>query len=118
MRTSGESTAAARYGYDHMNRRLWAQAGGYTTYFHYDGASANVIAETGGDGQIIASYTYDDRGRLHSMMRDEATYYYLTDAHGDVIALTDQSGDIVNEYSYDPYGNPIQTQEGVENPYR
>jgi len=118
VQASGESTAVARYGYDSANRRLWAEEGGETTFFHYDGTSANVIAETGEDGQTIATYAYDAAGRLHSMSRGEATYYYITDAHGDVIALTDQSGDIVNEYSYDPYGNPIQTQEGVDNPYR
>lgn len=118
IRESGEATAVARYGYDAANRRLWTEENGETTFFHYDGASANVIAETGEDGQLVASYVYDDRGRLHSMTRDAETYYYITDAHGDVVALTDEAGAVVNEYSYDPYGNPIHTEEGVDNPYR
>lgn len=118
IRESGETSALARYGYDSANRRLWAEGDGETTFFHYDGMGPDVIAETDEDGDVVASYVYDAGGRLHSMSRGGATYYYILDEHGDVIALTDEGGEIVNEYSYDPYGNPIQTQEGVDNAYR
>jgi len=89
-----------------------------TTFFHYDGASPNVIAETDGEGGTIATYAYDAAGRLHSMRRGGETYYYHANGHGDVIALTDASGDVVNSYRYDPWGKVLSASETRVNPYR
>ncbi|MBE0417700.1 MAG: hypothetical protein IBX63_08035, partial [Coriobacteriia bacterium] len=115
---SSEATIAA-YAYDYLNRRISAtDASGTATYFHYDGASPNAIAETDGAGEVIATYAYDDRGQLHSMTRGGQTYYYHVNAHGDVVALTDASGQIVNTYRYDPWGEVLDATEAVANPYR
>ena len=101
-----------------MNRRVLSVEGTRTTYFHYDGASANVIAETDGAGTTVASYSYDAAGNLHSMTRGGATYYYHVNAHGDVLTLTNAAGDVVNSYRYDPWGAVLQASETVVNPYR
>jgi len=111
LRKARESTAIAAYAYDHINRRVSTTVGTQTTYFHYDGASSNVIAETGQGGETLASYVYDAAGRLHSMTRDGQTYYYHLNVHGDVVALTDGDGTIVNEYTYGPYGDSIRSEE-------
>ncbi|MHB1340989.1 MAG: RHS repeat-associated core domain-containing protein [Coriobacteriia bacterium] len=106
---STEATVAT-YTYDAMNRRVSATEGSATVFFHYDGASSRVIAETDETGVTIATYAYayDDRGQLHAMSRGGATYFYHLDARGDV----------VNTYRYDPWGKLIGSEETVENPYR
>ena len=113
-----EGTAIATYAYDASNRRISSTDSSGTTYFHYDGASPNVIAETDGQGGTIASYAYDAAGRLHSMRRGGETYYYHANGHGDVVALTDASGEVVNSYRYDPWGKVLSASETVANPYR
>ncbi len=45
-------------------------------------------------------------------------HYYQTNGHGDVVALTDASGNQVNTYTYDIWGNPLTTQESIEQPFR
>ncbi|WP_239613520.1 polymorphic toxin-type HINT domain-containing protein [Cohnella mopanensis] len=45
--------------------------------------------------------------------------YYLHNGHGDVVELRDSTGDTrLNRYSYDMWGNPIVTEESVQNPFR
>jgi RHS repeat-associated protein len=111
-------TTIAAFAYDAFNRRVSSTEGTRTTFFHYDGASPDVVAETDADGVTLATYSYDAAARLHSMTRAGATYYYVTNAHGDVVALTDESGAVVNEYRYDPWGKVLQATETVPNPYR
>ena len=101
-----------------MNRRISATDASTTTYFHYDGASPNVIAETDGAGGTIATYARDASGRLVAMTRGGATYYYHVNGHGDVVALTDVSGTVVDSYRYDPWGRVLSASETVANPYR
>ena len=113
-----EGTAIATYAYDASNRRISSTDSSGTTFFHYDGASPNVIAETDGAGGTIATYAYDAAGRLHSMTRSGETYYYHSNGHGDVVALTDENGDVVNSYRYDPWGKVLSASETVANPYR
>ncbi|MHB8706381.1 MAG: RHS repeat-associated core domain-containing protein [Coriobacteriia bacterium] len=114
---STEATIAT-YTYDAMNRRVSATEASGTVFFHYDGASARVIAETDEAGETIVTYAYDDRGQLHAMTRGGATYFYHLNARGDVVALSDASGGVVNTYRYDPWGTLIGSEETVENPYR
>ncbi|MGV8082625.1 MAG: OmpL47-type beta-barrel domain-containing protein [Coriobacteriia bacterium] len=118
VRDASAETTVAAYEYDYLNRRISStDSSGTTVYYHYDGASGNAIAETDENGTVIATYAYAN-GVLHSMTRGGQTYYYHLNAHGDVIALTNASGGVVVSYSYDPWGNPLSTTGGVENPYR
>jgi len=89
-----------------------------TVFFHYDGASSRVIAETDGTGATLATYTYDSAGSLFSMARAGETYYYHLNARGDVVAMSDSSGAVVNTYAYDPWGTLLAASETVANPYR
>lgn len=111
-------TTIATYTYDAFNRRTSSTEGTAAVFFHYDGASARVLAETDLLGSVLASYTYDDAGQLHSMSREGATYYYHLNARGDVVALTDSTGAVVNTYAYDPWGQLLSADETVSNPYR
>jgi RHS repeat-associated protein len=116
--TGPSGATVARYTYDALNRRTSAtNASGTTTYFHYDGAGANVIAETDGAGHTLATYAWAG-GSPISMTRGGRTFYYHVNAHGDVLALTDSDGNVVASYSYDPWGNPLSATGNVENPYR
>ena len=115
---AASETTIAVYAYDFLNRRTFATDASGTVYFHYDGASANVIAETDGAGATIASYAYDAQGRIHSMSRAGATYYYHTNGHGDVVAVTNAAGEVANTYRYDPWGRVLEANETAPNPYR
>jgi hypothetical protein len=55
------------------------------SYFHYDGASPDVIAETDGSGHAIASYAHD------------------------------ATGTVVDSYRCDPWGRVLQASETVPN---
>jgi RHS repeat-associated protein len=116
--TDATGTVIASYAYDFMNRRVSATDATGTTYFHYDGASPDVIAETDGSGHTIASYAYETSGRIHSMTRGGETYYYHANAHGDVVALTDSAGTVAASYRYDPWGRVLAASGTVANPYR
>jgi RHS repeat-associated protein len=108
----------ATYTYDHLNRRASATEASGTVFFHYDGASPDVIAETDEQGDLVASWLRDSSGRLVAMERGGERYFYHLNARGDVVALTDEDGDVVDEYAYDPYGRALSASETVENPYR
>ncbi len=111
-------TTIATYTYDAFNRRTSSGLGDLNrTYYHYDGASARVIAEQT-FGVPTTTFTYDDAGQLFSMTRAGETYYYHTNARGDVVALSDSTGAVVNTYTYDPWGRPLSASETVANPYR
>jgi RHS repeat-associated protein len=116
--SAATSATLAAYTYEAYNRRMSSTEGFQTTYYHYQGASPDVIAETDGSGDTVASYSYGAGNRLLSMTRGGQTYYYHTNARGDVIALTDASGNIVDSYAYDPWGNQLSVAEAVPNPYR
>ncbi|SDG03376.1 RHS repeat-associated core domain-containing protein [Fontibacillus panacisegetis] len=45
-------------------------------------------------------------------------YYYLYNGHGDVVQIIDENGNTVNNYQYDEWGNILQQQEGIENPFK
>jgi RHS repeat-associated protein len=113
---SGETIAS--YTYDSVNRRISATDASGTTYFHYDGGSPDVIAETDGAGHTLAAYAYGAAGQLVSMRRGGESYYYHLNGHGDVTALTDAAGTIVDSYTYDPWGRVLSASEAVPNPYR
>jgi len=44
-------------------------------------------------------------------------YYYLYNGHGDVIQITDSSGNVVNSYDYDVWGNFLEKEETIDNPF-
>ncbi|MBI5562169.1 MAG: RHS repeat-associated core domain-containing protein [Deltaproteobacteria bacterium] len=57
-------------------------------------------------------------GLLAMVTPTGATYAYHYNATGSTVALTDMSRAIVNKYSYDPYGNILQAQETIQQPFK
>jgi len=62
-------------------------------------------------------YTRDSTGTLTDARTPNGRYNYLTDNLGSVIALTDQTGNPTATYQYSPYGEPIGTGVGTNNPF-
>ncbi len=44
-------------------------------------------------------------------------YYYLYNGHGDVVQITNTSGEVVNSYDYDVWGNFLEKEETIHNPF-
>lgn len=44
--------------------------------------------------------------------------YYQYNSHGDVVSVPDQEGTVWKKYDYDAFGNAIEEEETVSNPYR
>ena len=111
------NAGTTNYTYDYQDRRLTkVSPTGYTLRYHWLGN--NLVAESDSSG-IIATYTYTDKGRLHSMTRGGQTYYYHLAARGDVLALTNSSGQVVARYSYDPWGATISASGPLaDQPFR
>ncbi|MHB8840755.1 MAG: DUF6531 domain-containing protein [Candidatus Aquicultor sp.] len=118
IKRTADNHTIATYEYDYLGRRIKSTEETQTTYFHYLGTTANVIAESDASDTIAARYSYDDRGQLIAMQKGGQTYYYQFNAHGDVVSLTNSSGQVVNTYSYDPWGNILSVNEQIANPYR
>jgi RHS repeat-associated protein len=113
-------TTIASFTYDQLGRRISKTTSSGTIYYHYDGASNQVLYETDANNNIVAEYTWDYQGNPVTMTKDGVTYYYHINGHGDVTALTDANGNVVAQYQYDAWGNII-SQTGTmasSNPYR
>jgi len=111
-------TSLATYTYDHTGKRTSITTASGTVNFHY--AGNNVIYETDASNNIVADYTWNDKGKPVTMTKGGVTYYYQLNGHGDVTKLTDASGNVVASYQYDAWGNII-SQTGTmasANPYR
>lgn len=108
----------SRYIYDGLGRRInKTDRQGQTVYYLYDGA--NLVQELDAEGQILASYVYGQAiDHPYSMTRNGQTYFYLYDRLGSVIGLSDGQGNLVANYRYDPWGNVLEEQGQIENPFR
>ncbi|OGX77825.1 hypothetical protein A6395_15225 [Exiguobacterium sp. SH31] len=93
--------------YDEHGRRIQKTGPSGTIYFHYDGDSNRLMAETDTSGKTIREYVYNVDGLLVGLKIDDSLYNYQRNHRGDVIAITDSTGEISAEYSYDAWGNPI-----------
>ncbi|WP_377518343.1 FG-GAP-like repeat-containing protein [Paenibacillus allorhizosphaerae] len=91
---------------------------GQTTRYYYDGA--NMIAEgnVSGGGSNLKSRYVRGAGLVARVDAGGMKTYYMTNGHGDIVGLTDSNGNILNQYSYDIWGNPLATQEQVQQPFR
>ncbi|HEU4834353.1 MAG TPA: fibro-slime domain-containing protein [Pyrinomonadaceae bacterium] len=66
-----------------------------------------VVVETNGSGQIVASYTYGLE--LISQRRNGVDSFYLADALGSTRALTNSQGAVTDRYSYDAFGQMLSS---------
>jgi RHS repeat-associated protein len=75
-----------------------------------------VVAETDGDGNIVATYVYGlDR---ISMERGGNTFTYATDGQGSVRQLTNASGNVTDTYYYTAFGEELAKTGSTVNKFR
>jgi RHS repeat-associated protein len=89
---------------------------GNTTYFYYDGD--NMVLEKDELGNTVARYTSGlDVDDWISMNREGDSYFYIKDRLGSVTGLADSNQYLANRYKYDAFGDIIETNGNIVNPY-
>ena len=102
------------YGYDALGNRVSSTTNGVTTSWTVD-ASGNVLAEYI-DG--VWNRTYYQGNLLTGFVdKNGNEYFYNADALGTTISVTGTDGSVVNFYAYDPWGNVLNSVEGVANDF-
>ncbi len=114
----GAATIAS-YTYNGLGQRVIKQAGGVTTFYHYE-LNGNLIAESDDQGNMTAEYLYV--GKIRVAMVDVAsgsTYYYLNNKLGVPELMTDDTGTVVWEAIYKPFGEAeIHPKSSIVNNFR
>jgi RHS repeat-associated protein len=88
-----------------------------TTIYAYDGA--NVTAELGAGGNLLAYYTHGaDIDEPLGIAESGGTYYYHPDGLGSITSLTNGAGQLANSYVYDSFGNLTASTGTVTNPFQ
>jgi hypothetical protein len=64
------------------------------------------------------SITYMDLGLMAMVTPSNQVYTYHFNAVGSTIAMTDASQAMVNKYVYDAFGNVLNKQEGISQPFK
>ncbi|MDN5294448.1 MAG: hypothetical protein PWQ31_1753, partial [Eubacteriales bacterium] len=106
---------AIEFAYDGSGRRISKTVNGSVVKYEYDGDL--LAAETDANNNLLAAYTYDDKGAPVSVTKNGQTYYFHYNAHGDVVALTDASGNITATYEYDEWGNVTSRTGNIDTPF-
>ncbi|MCK9274061.1 MAG: hypothetical protein M0P57_03120 [Syntrophales bacterium] len=107
---------AFRYSYDGTGRRLEAIRSTEATRYIYD-ASGNLLAEADGNNTITRYYIHG-LGLLAMATPAGELYCYHFNATGSTIAVTDDNQNTVNRYSYTPFGEIIEEQETIPQPFK
>ncbi len=94
------------YAYDADGRRVSQTAATQVTNYLWDEASryGDVVAETDGNGALLASYTLGGTELLWQE-RGGAISTYLHDGQGSVRSLADASGNITDRYAFSAFGS-------------
>jgi RHS repeat-associated protein len=108
----------AGYAYDADGRRVESLLGSQVTHSLWDEASqyGDVILETDGDGDVLASYVLGGMNLLSQTHAGE-TSYFSRDALGSTRALTDASGTVTDTYSYTAFGELFAQTGSTTNRY-
>ena len=108
----------AGYRYDADGRRVESLLDGQVTRYVWDEASAygDVILETNGNGDLLASYVLGGMNLL-SQTREGDTSYFSQDALGSTRALTDGEGNLTDSYSYTAFGDLFAQIGSTANSY-
>ena len=103
------------YEYDVFGNRIAETHNGVTTQDLVD-PSGDIIAEYGGDGSLIASYT-QGLGLTSRVSASGQADYYSFDATGNTVDLTGPDGAVLDSYSYLPFGETLSTSGTAPNPF-
>ncbi len=95
-------------------------SGGSATAVDNYYTNGQLIYQTDGNRNLLATYTYDSNGTPVSVAvgADPTTaprYYYVYDGQGNVTNLVDDSGTVVASYAYDTWGHPTSASESIPN---
>ena len=114
---TGDQTA--QFSYDGIGNRLAATRNGQTTRYTLDvsGAFSNVLVERDGTGNPAAYYVHG-LGLISRITPSGDARYYHYDTIGSTVALTDAAGTVTDSYAYDPFGQILNGQGTVNNPFR
>ena len=125
---NGDNTAEFDYsvnGYRIVKR----ENSGIPVFFIYDmqnrlAAEAQLVNMQKSDGTVrtvmypIMQYIWGaDRVLAKLDKLTNKRYYYLYNGHGDAVQIVDTSGNVVNSYDYDVWGNFIEKNETIDNPF-
>ncbi|MFI3185097.1 MAG: DUF6531 domain-containing protein [Methylococcaceae bacterium] len=110
---------SAEFSYDGVGNRLAAKRNGQTTRYTLDvsGALTNVLVENDGAGNPTAYYVHG-LGLISRITPSGDARYYHYDTIGSTVALTDAVGNVTDSYAYDPFGQILNAQGTVNNPFR
>ncbi|MBM3436957.1 MAG: RHS repeat-associated core domain-containing protein, partial [Bacteroidetes bacterium] len=123
-------TPVASYGYSAAGERLYKSDGGANTIYYlydYDDWWAdyshpeiyNPIAEYNASGAIEASYNPGPGiDQIQSITRGGQKYFFHEDDLGSPVKITNAIGNVANEYEYDAFGEILQENETVSQPFR
>ncbi len=118
----GDGTVV-RYGYDDDGVRVRTETFDPTTgatsvvdhLVDTTGFLSQVVAETDGDGQLLAHYVRGDD--LLAVIRPTGTRFYHADGLGSIRALTDEAGQVTDRYDFEAFGTLIAHQGDDPNAY-
>lgn len=108
---SGSDGSQSDYTYYASGLRASKNVNGSTAVFTYDGTK--LLTEQ--SGNITKTNIYGTN--LIATAGTDVLYYQYNN-HGDVIHVLDSEGTVKNTYDYDAFGNAIEEEETVSNPYR
>lgn len=106
---------AIQFQYDGSGNRLQATRNGTVTRYIYD-AAGNLLAEADQNNAITRYYIHG-KGLLAMATPSNQLYCYHYNAGGSTMAMTNASQTMVNRYAYDPFGNIVNRQETVSQPF-
>jgi len=119
------------YTWDFNDMLTQLSTGGNTYVYRYDGLGNRVarienseektyvggLAETDASGNITSYYVYG-LGLISKITPTNQTYYYRFDAIGNTVAISDSTGNMVNKYAYDAFGEVLNQEEAIPNPFK
>lgn len=119
LQTATLSGVSLAYAYDGLGHRLSRNENGTVTRYVLDlsGPLTQVLAETDGGGNVIASYVYG-LGLVARIATDGTATYYHYDPRGSTVALTDASGVVTDSYAYHPFGQVLNQSGASDQVFR
>ncbi|MGH9167186.1 MAG: RHS repeat-associated core domain-containing protein [Acidimicrobiia bacterium] len=112
-----DGSLVAEYDYDFRGLRIEKVTPSGTTRYHWDD-QARLVAESDGQGAILARYVWDDADRLVAIEKGGSIYYVHTNHRGDVLSVTDRTGARVATYGYGPWGELLLQTGTFDQPFR
>jgi RHS repeat-associated protein len=111
-------TVNISYDYDVEGRRVRETDANGTRNYLIDGLLPNgqVVAETNGNGDLVAQYVFG-LGRI-SESRGQTVRTFHTDGQGSTRQLSDPEGNTVAEYWYTAFGEELARSGGADNQFR